>query len=115
MGCVETITIIERKEVEMAEATSSTTISRRSTRLFLGQQDSMEAGIAGHMECESRHGSEEKEQERPQRAQKPQLKVPCPNSIEAPMIPSVEFGRDLCGVFPSTAEDMDDNGMLQCP
>lgn len=93
----------------MADATTSTTISRRSTRIFLEQQDSMEVGAAGHMEHESRHGSEEKEQERPQRAQKPQLKVPCPNSIEAPMIPLVDFGTDLCGVFPSTAGDMEDH------
>ena len=93
----------------MAEA-NSTSIWRRSTRLFIGEQDAMEAGIAGQMERDSRHVSEEKEQEKPQKAQKSHQKVATTNTIETPMIPLVDFGRDLCGIFPLTAEDMDDHG-----
>lgn len=99
----------------MAEATTSTKISRRSTRLFIAEQDAMEAGIAGQIERESRQGSEEREQERLQKAQKPQKRDATTNNNEAPMIPLVDFGKDLCGIFPSTAEDMVDHGMLmQC-
>jgi tyrosine-protein phosphatase SIW14 len=96
---------------KMTDATTGTTISRRSTRLFIEEQDGMEAGTAGNIERESRQASEEKEQERYQKAQKPQKKVTTPDNIEAPMTPLVDFGRDLCGLFPSTAEDMVDHGM----
>lgn len=99
----------------MAEATNTTTtISRRSTRFFIGEQDAMEAGIAGQTEREPRHGSEE--QERPQKAQKPQRNVPSTTSTEGPIIPLVDFGKDLCGMFPTTVEDIDDHGtlLMQC-
>ena len=96
----------------MAEAATGTTISRRSTRLFIVAQYDVEAGLAGQVERESRQGSEGKEQEKLQKALKPQKKVATANNKEAPMVPLVDFGRDLCGIFPSTAEDMIDHGKL---
>lgn len=92
----------------MADTTTSTTVSRRSTRLFLEEQSSAEAGTVGQMERESRNVSEETEQERPQ---KPQKRTPPANSLDGPMIPLVDFGMDLSGLFPSALEDMKDHGM----
>ena len=83
-------------------------ISRRSTRLFLGEQEAMEAGIIGQVERESMQFSEEKEQER---SQKPPMSWPPENSIKVPTIPLVDFGTDLSGIFPSTLEAMSDHGM----
>ena len=108
MNGVEFITIIEKKkEVKMADAKTSTTISRRSTRLFLEEQEAMEAD----MERELRLVSEQKEQEKSQKPSQPQKRTPPTNSIETPIIPLVDFGKDLCGIFPSTLEDMNDHGM----
>jgi hypothetical protein len=111
MNGVELITIIEKKEIRMAETKTSTTISRRSARLFLGEQEATEAGIPGQMERELRLVSEEKEQERSQKPMKPQKRTPPTSSIETPIIPLVDFGKDLCGILPSTLEDMNDHGM----
>lgn len=107
MNCVVTTTTIERKVAKMAETTNSTTISRRSTRLFIEEQNAAEAGIVGQMERESRNISE-KEQEK---SQKPQNRTPPTNSVEGPIIPLVDFGMDLSGLFPSAVEDMKDHGM----
>jgi hypothetical protein len=112
MSYIETITTIERTEANMAEATTRTTISRRPARPFMGEQGLRETGIDGQMERESQHPSEEKEQERSQKAPKPQKRPPSTNNIEAPIIPLVDFGKDFYGIFPSTLEDMDDHGML---
>lgn len=117
MDCVEAKTTGERREVKMAEpSNTSTTISRRSTRLFIGEQDSVKVGNAVQPERESRHTSEEKELDRLHKARKPQQKKVAPtSSIGSPIIiPLVDFGKDL-GIFPSTLEDIDDQGTLSLP
>lgn len=99
----------------MAETTTSTTISRRSTRLFIEKQNAAEAGTAGQMELrESRNASEEKEQERPQKPQKSQKRASPPNGTEGPIMPMVDFGMDLSGLFPSALEDRKDQS-TPCP
>ncbi|KAG0651994.1 tyrosine-phosphatase [Hyphodiscus hymeniophilus] len=90
----------------MADATPATTISRRSTRLFLEDQEATAGGVTGQTERESRQASEEKEQEKSQKQQK---RTPPSNSFEAPIIPMVDFGTDLRGIFPSALEDMNDH------
>ena len=93
----------------MAEA--STGISRRSTRLFLREHEALDAGTSEQLEYGSRHGSEENEQERSQKQQKSRRTSPPATNIKAPVVPLVDFWKDLSGVLPSTLEDVNDSGM----
>jgi outer membrane protein OmpA-like peptidoglycan-associated protein len=95
-----------RRDKVMAEATMvKTTISRRSTRVFDGEKDITEAG---NTEREARQATDEKEQ----KAQKPPKKAPTAITIDTPMIPVVDYGKDIYSIFPSSAEDMDEHGMF---
>jgi hypothetical protein len=114
MDCVGSVTTIdflsaEGTETNMAEATQ-TTVSRRSTRLCVKDQDSVEVGTAG-IAYESRYGSssdeKEKEKEKPARETGPPS-----GNVDARVVPIVDLGIDLSGMFPTTAEDMGKHGML---
>jgi hypothetical protein len=92
---------------------ADTTISRRSTRLFPGQQSIMETGNSGQPGQESLRSSSGDERER-RKDKLPRTKQP-PCGSETPMIsllPLVDFGKDLRGIFPATMEDADNHGML---
>ena len=121
MGCVKSISTIdfvarEMKGTKMADVTNTNAVSRRSTRLFVEEQEVMEAGNADQMGHESRYGSssDEKDKERQPRKQ-PQMSLcresrrSSTSSVEGVMIPMVDLGKDLCGIFPTT-EDMGKHG-----
>jgi len=90
----------------MLEKMNAITISRRSVRLFVEEQQPLETGNAvGH---ESRYPSgDEKEHDRPQRETVPSL-----GSIKALRVPVVELGKALCPIFPTTSEDIGKQGMF---
>jgi tyrosine-protein phosphatase SIW14 len=98
---------VEGMELKMAER-SSATVSRRSTRLFVEEQDNMERGNAGQILSESRYGpsGDEKEKEKPQRDEKTSLT----SNTAAGILPMVNLGKDIGGIFPTTVEDMAKHG-----
>jgi hypothetical protein len=111
MDCVKSLTTIkflagERRETSMANA-RKTTVSRRSTRLFEDDQMNVEAGAAG-MAYESRYGSssDEKDKEKPTRD-----RGSTSSNFDVRLLPVVDLGIDLFGMFPTTAEDMAKQGM----
>ncbi|KAE9377774.1 hypothetical protein N431DRAFT_329579 [Stipitochalara longipes BDJ] len=79
---------------------NAVTISRRSTRLFVEEQQLLEAGyVVGH---ESRYPpGDEKERDRPQRET-----VISSSSIKLLRVPTVDLGKALCPIFPTTPEDI---------
>lgn len=84
----------------MSEKTNTVTVSRRSTRLFVEEQQLMEAGIAGQLGYESRYPPcDEKEREKPQREV-----VTSSRSIQVLRMPVVDLGKVLCPIFPTTSE-----------
>jgi tyrosine-protein phosphatase SIW14 len=116
MACVGSVTTIdflsgEGTETNMAEATQ-TTVSRRSTRLFVKDQDSAEVGTAG-IAYESRYGSSSDEKEKEKEKERPARETGPPSgNVDARLVPIVDLGIDLSGMFPTTAEDMGKQGML---
>jgi tyrosine-protein phosphatase SIW14 len=90
----------------MTEKTNTVTVSRRSTRLFVEEQQLMEAGNAGQLGFESRYPSgDEKEIDRPQREG-----VISSSSIQVLKMPVVDLGKSLCPIFPATLEDIGKQG-----
>src|SRR4051812_5941446 len=90
----------------MAEGMSAQ-VSRRSTRVFVGEQEAMELGNAGTamVASDSRNSSilDEKDKEK----DKQQRDVRCSSHdtvLEASSIPSIDAGRDLSGMLPSSSE-----------
>jgi tyrosine-protein phosphatase SIW14 len=92
----------------MSENKNAITVSRRSTRLFVEEQQLMEAGIVVHMGYESRYSSgDEKERDRPQREA-----VTSSSTIKILRMPVVDLGKELCPIFPTTSEDIEKQGMF---
>jgi len=90
------------KESKMSENKNAITISRRSTRLFVEEQQLMEAGNVVHMGYESRYSSgDEKERDRSQREA-----VTSSTTVEVLRMPVVDLGKKLCPIFPTTSEDV---------
>jgi hypothetical protein len=97
-------------ELQMAEATT-TTVSRRSTRLWAGDGDAasldkMPQGVA----YEPRYGSSSSSddgKEMPLSETRSAL-----GSLELGMIPVIDLGIDLSGMVPTTPEDMSKQGMF---
>jgi hypothetical protein len=86
----------------MAEG-STTIISRRSTRYFTENEGIMEIG-GSELRCGS--SSDETEKEKPQREARASS-----TNIDAGMIPMVDLGKDLGGLFPKTIEELGNHGM----
>jgi len=87
-----------------SNTTVSTTVSRRSTRYFAEDQYSVESGNS-----ESRQSStsgDERDREKPPKEAKTSS-----TNIDVGMIPIVNLGKDLGGLFPKTPEDMGKQGM----
>ncbi|PMD44017.1 hypothetical protein L207DRAFT_525387 [Hyaloscypha variabilis F] len=84
----------------MSEKMNAITISRRSNRLFVEEQQLLEAGKAGGHESRQISG-DEKERDRPQRET-----VSTSSSIKVLQMPVVELGMALCPIFPTTSEDI---------
>ena len=119
MVCVKSISTLDfvagaAKETKMAEGTNTSAVSRRSTSLFVDEQEVMEAGNVSQMMYESRYGSssDEKDKEKPQLSLSRESMTSSTISIEGGMIPMVDLGKDLYGIFPTTVEDMGKHGML---
>jgi tyrosine-protein phosphatase SIW14 len=88
----------------MAEKTNAVTISRRSTRLFVEEQQPMEAGNA--LGCESKHlPGDEKQRERSAREA-----ATSSSNIQVLRMPVVDLGKPLCPIFPTTLEDIEKQG-----
>jgi tyrosine-protein phosphatase SIW14 len=82
------------------------TISRRSTRLFVEEQQFMEVGSAGQQGYESRFPpGDENERDKPQREA-----VTSSSSVQALRMPTVDLGKMLCPIFPTTSEDIGKQG-----
>lgn len=93
----------------MSENKNAVTISRRSTRLFVEEQQLAETGTTVQMGFESRCSSgDEKERERPHR--EPTEAVTSSSSIEDLRMPVVDLGKELCTIFPTTSEDIGKQG-----
>ncbi len=102
----------------MSKTNNAVTVSRRSTRLFVEEQQPMEAGIMVQMGYESRCSSgDEKERERPQTEIRDA--VTSSSSIEVLRRPAVDLGKELCPIFPTTSEDIEKQGIFStynyCP
>jgi hypothetical protein len=94
------------KNNKMSEKMNAITISRRSNRLFVEEQQLLEAGKAGGHESRQISG-DEKERDRPQRET-----VSTSSSIKVLQMPVVELGMALCPIFPTTSEDIGKQGTL---
>jgi len=91
----------------MLEKMNAITISRRSARLFVEEQQPLQIGNA--VGNESRYSpGDEKEYDRPQRETVLSL-----GNIKAPRVPVVELGKALCPIFPTTSEDIGKQGMFR--
>ncbi|KAM3074741.1 tyrosine-protein phosphatase siw14 [Clarireedia jacksonii] len=90
----------------MAEG-MSTQVSRRSTRVFVGEQEAMESGNAGAamVTYDSRNGSILDEKDREKDKQQRDVRCSSHDSVlETSPIPSIDAGRDLDGMLPSSSE-----------
>jgi hypothetical protein len=95
-----------KRTSEMSEKTNTVTVSRRSTRLFVEEQQLMEAGIAGQLGYESKYPPcDEKERERSKREV-----VTSSRSIQVLRMPVVDLGKVLCPIFPTTSEGIAKQG-----
>jgi tyrosine-protein phosphatase SIW14 len=97
---------MEIKKSKMPEKMNAITVSRRSARLFVEEQQLIEAGNAVGHDPRYPPGSE-KERDRPQREG-----VSSSSSIQSFRIPVVDIGKVLCPIFPTTSEDIGKQGML---
>jgi hypothetical protein len=96
--------IEETKKSKMSEKMNAVTISRRSTRLFVEDQQAVETGNA--LGCDSRYPpGDEKDRERLARET-----VTSSSSIQVLRMPVVDLGKALCPIFPSTSEDIGKQG-----
>lgn len=93
----------------------SAKVSRRSTRVFGGEQEAMESGNAGTamVAYDSRNSTilDEKDKEK----DKLQRDVRCSSHdtvLETSSIPSTDVGRDLGGMLPSPSEAIENQGEL---
>jgi hypothetical protein len=90
----------------MAEGLSAQ-VSRRSTRVFVGEQEAMESGNAGTpmVAYDSRNSSALDEKDREKDKQQRDVRCSSHDTIlEASSVPSMEAGRDLSGMPPSSPE-----------
>jgi tyrosine-protein phosphatase SIW14 len=94
-------------EMTMTEATTTTTVSRRSTRLLAKDQESVDTVFAG-IAYETRYSSSSDED----REESPRETSAARSSPEPRKIPDVDLGIDLSGIFPTTPEDIGKQGML---
>ena len=85
----------------------SNAVSKRTTRVFLEEQDIVENGTGGRMTYESQYGSmfEDKEM-----TKKPESWSPA-RSIDLRASPAMDIGTDLCGIVPNKVEDFGKEGM----
>lgn len=91
----------------MAEATITTTVSRRSTRAWAKDGESVEMMPAGMVTYEPRYGSSsDDDKETPLRETKTVM-----GSLEPRTVPVVDLGIDLSGIFPTSPEVMGKHGM----
>lgn len=83
---------------------NAVTISRRSTRFFVEDQQPMEKGNA--LGCESKHlPGGEKQRERSAREA-----ATSSSNIQVLRMPVVHLGKPLCPIFPTTLEDIEKQG-----
>ncbi len=95
----------------MSENKNAATVLRRPTRLFIEEQQLVEAGTIAQIGYESRCSSgDEKERERPQHELREA--VLSSGGIEVLQIPVVDLGKELCPIFPTTLEDIGKQGTL---
>lgn len=100
MDCFESNS---RKGLEKAKMSDNgSAISRRSTRMYKEENAYNEAGNSSTM-LESRTPSVD-ENDQPQRDQS------ASTSFQTRLAPRVDLGLDLCGIFPTTADDMGKEG-----
>ncbi|ESZ97077.1 hypothetical protein SBOR_2507 [Sclerotinia borealis F-4128] len=82
-------------------------ISRRSTRIFVGEQEAMELGNAGigMVPHDNKYGTTQDEKSKEKDKQHREGRSSSHQShLQALGVPVVEFGRDLSPLFPSTSE-----------
>jgi tyrosine-protein phosphatase SIW14 len=91
----------------MAEAVATTTtVSRRSTRLWAGDGEALEKtpqSMASDLKYSS-SSDDDKEMASPE-------KRPAPGSPKLHMIPGMDLGVDISGMFPATSEDLGKQSM----
>jgi tyrosine-protein phosphatase SIW14 len=93
----------------MSENKNDVTVSRRSTRLFVDEQQLTEAETTVQLGYESRCScGDEKEREKLQRELREA--VTSSSSIEVLRMPVVDLGKELCPIFPTTSEDIGKQG-----
>jgi tyrosine-protein phosphatase SIW14 len=96
--------LAETKKSKMSDKINAVTVSRRSTRLFVEDQQVIEMGTA--LGCDSRYlPGDEKDRERPAREA-----VTSSSSIQVLRMPVVDLGKALCPIFPTTSEDIGKQG-----
>ncbi len=89
----------------MAKQTNAITISRRSTRLFVEEEQPMEPGNYA-LGCESKYlPGDEKQRERLAREA-----ATSSSNIQVLRMPVVDLGKPLCPIFPTTLEDIEKQG-----
>jgi hypothetical protein len=81
-------------------------VSRRSTRYCAESDGAMMEDAGAEHRPSSGSSSDENERDRPQRDARTSS-----TNIELGMIPMVDLGKDLAGLFPKTIEDMGKHGM----
>lgn len=98
-------------EVTMTEATTTTTVSRRSTRLWAEddgearEKDKMPPSVA----CEPRYGSSSSSDEDIEGSSSEMR--PTPGSLESGVVSMMDLGIDLSQMFPASQEDISMQGM----
>ena len=110
VGSLATISGDDGTELKMTEATT-TTVSRRSTRLWAGDGDAdglekIPQGLA----YDPRYGSNSSSDDGKELSLS-ETRTPL-GSFELRMIPVIDLGIDLSGMFPTTPEDMGKQGMF---
>jgi tyrosine-protein phosphatase SIW14 len=92
------------EKLHMQESTNQGAISRRSTRIFMEEQLTLESGnhlSLYEMRCSSK---EEMEKENGQRDMSTSA------SSDISLVPRVNLGKDLCNIFPITPDAIGKQG-----
>lgn len=93
-------------------------LARRSGRIYAESGELMEVVIPITSNTGTKSGSDT-EDSLTEKAPKPitiqPSKLPTNEGTEGRIAPVVNLGRDLCSIFPSTKEDVGNNGKLNLP